>query len=137
MIRTLLDVMHIPVLARNLISISKISDAGVNIFENDRCKTVLGAMVLMRGVFYGNMYNILGSTVINGCSNFIILEDKRKKIYFLLFLEKILCYGIKYFDMLKRRVFKIYKVKVWLKLCPNENYILISMSIVYMVKKIE
>ena len=48
---TLPSVLHIPVLARNLISITIMSDAGVHIvFEKDTCKMVWGAMVLMRGV---------------------------------------------------------------------------------------
>jgi hypothetical protein len=49
-IRTLLGVLHIPGLARNLISVSKMADAGVEIvFEKDRCKMIWGAMVLMMG----------------------------------------------------------------------------------------
>ena len=50
-IRTLLGVLHILGLARNLISVSKMADVGVKIvFEKDRCKMIWGAMVLMRGV---------------------------------------------------------------------------------------
>ena len=40
-IKTLSGVLHIPGLARNLISVSKMTDAGVNIvFGKDRCKMV-------------------------------------------------------------------------------------------------
>ena len=48
MVKTLLGVLHIPTLARNLISVSKLDDAGVKtVFENDTCKIVRGALVLM------------------------------------------------------------------------------------------
>ena len=41
MIKTLPGVLHIPYLARNLIFVSKMVDAGVKIvFEKDRCKMV-------------------------------------------------------------------------------------------------
>ena len=47
-IRTLPGVLHIPALARNLISVSKMDDAGVKtVFEKDSCKMVWGALVLM------------------------------------------------------------------------------------------
>ena len=64
-IKTLLGVLHIPSLAKNLISISKMVDAGVNtVFEKDRCKMIQGAMILMRGVQYGTLYKLLGKIVI-------------------------------------------------------------------------
>jgi hypothetical protein len=44
-------VLHIPGLERNLIFVSKMSDAGVHtLFQKDSCKMVRGAMVLMKGV---------------------------------------------------------------------------------------
>ena len=47
-IRTLPGVLHIPALARNLISVSKMDDAGVKtVFDKDTCKMVRGALVLM------------------------------------------------------------------------------------------
>ena len=47
-IRKLPGVMHIPALARNLISVSKMDDAGVKTaFDKDACKMVRGALVLM------------------------------------------------------------------------------------------
>ena len=51
-IRTLPSVLHIPALARNLISVSKMDDAGVKIvLEKDTYKMVKGAIVLMWGVW--------------------------------------------------------------------------------------
>jgi hypothetical protein len=60
--RTLLGVLHILSLERNLIFFSKMSDARVHtIFHKDSCKMVIGVMVLMKGVMIGTLYNILGS----------------------------------------------------------------------------
>jgi hypothetical protein len=48
--RTLLGVLHIPGLERNIISVKKMSDVGVyTILEKDSCKMVQGTIVLMRG----------------------------------------------------------------------------------------
>eukprot|EP00253_Pinus_taeda_P002925 PITA_02925 len=58
-IGTLPVVLHIPALARNLISVSKLDDASVKtVFENDTCKMVRGALVLMRGVRMGTLYKL-------------------------------------------------------------------------------
>jgi len=66
-VRTLSGVLHIPALARNLIFVRKLDDAGVKIvFENDTCKMVRGALVLMRGVWIGTLYKLQGSTVVDG-----------------------------------------------------------------------
>ena len=47
-VRTLLSVLHIPELARNLISVSKLDEAGVKtVFEKDTCKMVQVELVLM------------------------------------------------------------------------------------------
>ena len=74
--RTLPSVMHIPALARNLISVSKMDDAGVKIvFEKDACKMVRGALVLMRGVQIGNIYKLQGITVIDGCNSCMVPES--------------------------------------------------------------
>jgi hypothetical protein len=74
-IRTLPRVLHIPKLARSLISVSKLGDAGVKtVFEKRTCKMVRGEMVLMRGVHYGNLYKLLGSTYTNGCNSSVVLE---------------------------------------------------------------
>ena len=49
------------------------------VFEKDRCKTVRGEMVLMRGVCCGNLYNLLGRTVIDACKNSIVLVSKHEE----------------------------------------------------------
>lgn len=47
-IRTLLGVLHILALARNLISVIKMDDAGVKtVFKKNTCKMVQGALVVM------------------------------------------------------------------------------------------
>ena len=62
-IKNLPGVLHIPGLARHLISVSKMADAGVKtISEKDRCKMIRGAMVLMRGVQYGTLYKLFGNS---------------------------------------------------------------------------
>jgi hypothetical protein len=69
-IRTLLGVLHIPKLARSLIYVSKLDDAGVDtILGKGTCKMVRGEMVLMRGVRCGNLYKLLGCTYTNGCNS--------------------------------------------------------------------
>ena len=58
-VRTLTGVLHIPALSRNLISVSKLDDAGVKtVFEKDTCKMVQGALVLMLGVQIGTLYKL-------------------------------------------------------------------------------
>ena len=79
-IKSLLGVLHIPGLARNLISLSKMGDAGVQtVFEKDRCKMVRGAMVLMRGVQYGTLYKLLRKTATHGCNNTIVPESRNEE----------------------------------------------------------
>jgi len=75
-VRKLLGVLHIPALARNPISISKLDDAGVKIvFKKDTCKMVQGALVLMRGVRIGTLYKLQGSTLIDGCNSSVVPES--------------------------------------------------------------
>jgi hypothetical protein len=63
-IRTLPGVLHIPGMARNLIFVSKMEDARVKtFFEKGTCMMVRGAMVLMKGVQFGTLYKLLGSTI--------------------------------------------------------------------------
>eukprot|EP00253_Pinus_taeda_P022210 PITA_22210 len=58
-VRTLLGVLHIPALARNLIFVNKLDDAGVKtMFEKDTCKMVRGALVFTRGVWVGTLYKL-------------------------------------------------------------------------------
>eukprot|EP00253_Pinus_taeda_P025935 PITA_25935 len=75
-VRTLPGVLHIPALARNLIFVSKLDDAGVKIvFEKDTYKMIRGALVLMRGVRSGTLYKLQGSTVVDGCNSSMVLES--------------------------------------------------------------
>ena len=60
-----------------------------------------------------------------------------KKIMFLKSLEEKLCCGTNGWDILERRVFNHYKLKVWLKVCQNVILISISVSIFYIKNKIE
>eukprot|EP00253_Pinus_taeda_P029559 PITA_29559 len=75
-VRKLPGVLHIPALAKNLISVSKLDDVGVKIvFENDTSKMVRGALVLMRGVQTGTLYKLQDSTVIEGCNSSVVSES--------------------------------------------------------------
>eukprot|EP00253_Pinus_taeda_P001996 PITA_01996 len=75
-VRTLPGVLHIPALARNLIFVSKLDDAGVKtVFEKDTCKMIQGALVLMWGVHTGNLYKLQGSTVVDGCNSYVVPES--------------------------------------------------------------
>jgi hypothetical protein len=68
--RTLLGVIHIPSLERNLIFVSKMSDAGVHTpFHKDSCNMVRGVMILMKGVWIGTLYKLLGSVNLTGSNN--------------------------------------------------------------------
>jgi hypothetical protein len=79
-IRTLIGVLHIPKLSRSLISVSKLDDAGVDtIFGKNTCKMVRGAMVLMRGVWCGTLYKLLGSTYTNDSNSSVVLEQTNKE----------------------------------------------------------
>eukprot|EP00253_Pinus_taeda_P026558 PITA_26558 len=72
-VRIFPGVLHIPALARNLISISKLDGAGVKtVFEKDTCKMVQGALVLMWGVRIGTLYKLQGSTIIDGCNSSVV-----------------------------------------------------------------
>ena len=72
-VRTLPGVLHIPALARNMISVSKLDDAGVKIvFKKDICKMVWGALVLMWGFRIGTLYKLQGSTVVDRCKSSMV-----------------------------------------------------------------
>eukprot|EP00253_Pinus_taeda_P034905 PITA_34905 len=74
--RTLPGVLHIPALAKNLISTTKLDDAGVKtVFKKDICETVCRALVLMQGVRVGTLYKLQGSTVVDGCNSSVVLES--------------------------------------------------------------
>eukprot|EP00253_Pinus_taeda_P026942 PITA_26942 len=75
-IRTLMGVLHIPSLARNLISVIKLDDAGIKeLFDKDTCKMVWGALLLMWGVWIGTLYKLQGSTVVDGYNSSMVLES--------------------------------------------------------------
>ena len=66
-IRTLPSLLHIPRLARNLIFVRKMDDAGVKtIFEKETYRMVRGVMVLLKGVQFGTLYKLQGSTISDG-----------------------------------------------------------------------
>jgi hypothetical protein len=72
-IRILPGVLHIPGLAINLIFVGKMDDAGVKtIFEKETYRMVRGAMVLLKGVRFGTLYNLKGSIIIDGCNSSIV-----------------------------------------------------------------
>jgi hypothetical protein len=74
-IRTLPGVLHIPGLAIILIFVSKMDDAGVRtIFEKETCRMVRGEMVLLKGVQFGTLYKLQGSTIDDGCNSSIFLD---------------------------------------------------------------
>jgi hypothetical protein len=74
-VRTLHGVLHIPKLARSVISVRTLDDAGVNtVLGKGACKMVRGAMVLMRGVRCGTLYKLLGRTYTNECNRFVVPE---------------------------------------------------------------
>jgi len=82
---TLPGVLHIRALARNLVSVSKLDDAGVKtVFEKDTCKMVWGELVLMQRVSIGTLYKLQGSTIVDGCNNMQNLTknwmQKQKKL---------------------------------------------------------
>jgi hypothetical protein len=84
-IRTLPGVFHIQRLARNLIYVRKMDDAGVTtIFEKETCRMFRGAMVLMKGVWIGNLYKMQGITISDGCNSSIFPDigaEEEKKPY--------------------------------------------------------
>jgi hypothetical protein len=81
-IRKLIGVLHIPGLARNLISVIKMDDVGVKtIFKKETCRMVRGSMVLLKGVWFGTMYKFQGIDISDGCNSSIVhgigVEEER------------------------------------------------------------
>eukprot|EP00253_Pinus_taeda_P010242 PITA_10242 len=75
-VRTLPSVLHITALARNMISVSKLDDAGVKtLFKKHTYKMVQGALVLMWRVRTGNLYKLQGSTVVDACNSSVVPES--------------------------------------------------------------
>jgi hypothetical protein len=72
---TLLGVLHILGLARNLIYVSKMNDVGVKtIFEKETCRMAQGEIVLLKGVWFGTLFKLQGSTISDGCNSSIVLD---------------------------------------------------------------
>jgi hypothetical protein len=70
---TLPGVHHILGLARNLIFVRKMDDAGLKtIFEKETCRMVKGGMVLLKRVQFGTLYNLEGSTICDGYNSSIV-----------------------------------------------------------------
>jgi hypothetical protein len=68
-------VLHISDLARNLISISKMSNESMHtLFHKDAWKMVKGAMVLMKGVQIGTLYKFLRNLDSTRC-NYIVVPE--------------------------------------------------------------
>jgi hypothetical protein len=75
--------------------------------------------------------------ILVGVTIFLSLSREINKTRSILSLERIPFYGIKEWDILEKRAFKHYTVKVWLKVCLISPWILIYMKIAYMVNRIE
>jgi hypothetical protein len=70
---TLPGVLHIMGLERNLISVSKMSDAWVHtLFQKDICKMVRGVMALMKGVHIGTIYKLLWNVDLTICNSIVV-----------------------------------------------------------------
>jgi hypothetical protein len=84
-IGTLLGVLHIPRLARNFIFVRKMDDVGVKtIFEKETYRVVQGAMVFLKGVWFGTLYKLHRITISDGCNSSIVpdigFEEERTPI---------------------------------------------------------
>ena len=60
-------------------------DAGVKtIFEKETCRMVRGAMVLLKGVWFGTLYKMQGRTISDECNSSIVpnigVEEERTPI---------------------------------------------------------
>jgi hypothetical protein len=130
-------VLHIPSLARNLIFVRKMDDARVKtIFEKETCRMVRGAMVLLKGVWFGTLYKLQGSTISDGCNSSIVpdigVEEERTPT---VSGEKVMLWHQR-LGHIREKGLRLLHVKVWLKVCLTALWILISVNIVYMGRKI-
>lgn len=67
-IKRISGVLHIPGLKWNLLSVSKLIDAGVQVvFSDARCKMIKGSMMIAKGVKFDTLYNL--ETYIVECNN--------------------------------------------------------------------
>jgi hypothetical protein len=79
-------------------------------------------MVLLKGVHFGNLYKLQGSTISDGCNSYIVPDIGVEEERILQSMEKRLCCGIKDWGISKRRVFNYYMVNLWLKVCLTSLY---------------
>jgi len=81
-VRTLCDVRHIPELKKNLISLGTLHKNGfIPKADEDRetIKIVKGALTVMKGkITIGNIYKLLGSTVVGGIHSVESHDDNTK-----------------------------------------------------------
>jgi hypothetical protein len=137
-IRTLPRVLHIPKLARSLISISKLDDAGVNtVFGKNTCKMVRGEMVLMRGFRCGTLYKFLGSTYTNGCNSSIVPKKKNEGDKINIVPEKKTMLWHQRLGHIVEKGLRTLHGKGMVEGMANCTWILISVNITYMVNIIE
>ena len=90
-------------------------DAGVKtIFEKETCRIFRGEMVLLKGVWFGNLYKLQGSTISHGCDSSLVpnigVEEERTPT---VSGEKVMLWHQK-LGISEIRVFNYYKVKVCL-----------------------
>ncbi|KAL3633613.1 hypothetical protein CASFOL_022375 [Castilleja foliolosa] len=63
-IKTFPNVMDIPSMSKNLLSVGTMADSGVNFScDKESCKMTPGSIVIARGVRYGSLYRLLAETV--------------------------------------------------------------------------
>ena len=75
-----LGFLYIPGLAINLIFVSKMDDAGVKkIFEKKTYRIVRGAMVLLKGFWFGTLYKLQGRNISDGCNSSIVPDIRVKE----------------------------------------------------------
>ena len=73
---TIMGMLNIPSLARNVIYVSRMSDAGVHtLLEKDTWKMVWEALVFMRGIRIGTLYKLLGRIDGSNYYHIVILEN--------------------------------------------------------------
>eukprot|EP00253_Pinus_taeda_P036710 PITA_36710 len=78
------------------------------VFEEDTCKMVRGALVLILGVQIGTLYKLQGSIVVDGCNSSMVPKNGAENL--VVSGEKtMLC--IKGLDILERRAFEYFMVK--------------------------
>ena len=68
-VKTLLDVRHVPELRKNLISEGVLDSGGCKIVTWEGVKKVVrGSLVVMKGIRQGNLYVLSGTTVTDGAT---------------------------------------------------------------------